>query len=60
LENSLLGTGGLPIHAGARRFYRDHGITEMPACHITPASVEEALERYGGKWSENEIAWVEP
>ena len=60
LENGLLGKGTLDIHPGALKFYKDHGITKPPEAQITPRSVKEALTKYGGQWSEDDIKWVNP
>ncbi len=58
LENGLLGSGGLPVHPGALKFYKDKGITRAPDVQITPKSAEEALNKYKGQWSEKGLEWV--
>ncbi len=49
LENGLQGSYGLPVHPGAAKFYKDHGV-KKGAEYIVPISKEDAVNSYGGQW----------
>ena len=60
LKNGMLGNGSLPVHPGALKFFKDKGVITPPDAPIIPKSLDDALTKYGGKWSMKDIKMVKP